>query len=157
MRLDPRLRFWTYAAFAALLLTGAIWLVADHLKDSAAGELWQEVAARMLMLHGGIAMLTLILLGALIPLHMQRSWRTRKNRATGTIMMAFNAVLIVTAFGLYYAGSDTLRAWTSDFHIAAGLGLPALIFAHVMLGRRARRPFAPADIGRPGANLPNPG
>jgi len=73
LRLDPSIRFANYTAFAALLATGAIWLVADQLKTSENGELWQAIAANTLMLHGMTAMIALVLLGALIPLHIQRS------------------------------------------------------------------------------------
>jgi hypothetical protein len=57
-------------------------------------------------------------------------WRAKKNRVTG-IMLAFNAVLIATAFGLYYSGLETLRQWTSGLHIAFGLFLPLLLLVHV--------------------------
>jgi hypothetical protein len=137
LRLDPSLRTWTYTAFAALYVSGAIWLAADQLKD-ADGELWQAVAANMLMLHGITAMVALLLLGALIPLHMQRSWRAGRNRITGSIMIGLNAVLIATAAGLYYAGAEMLRNVMADVHIAVGLGLPLLILTHIVLGRRTR-------------------
>jgi hypothetical protein len=151
LRLEPGLRFWTYAVFATLILTGAVWLIADLLKDPE-GEIWQMVAADMLMLHGMTAMLALILIGAMIPLHIQRSWRAGKNRVSGAVMIGVNAILVATAWGLYYAGSDGLRTFVVDVHIAAGLALPALVIAHVVLGRRAkaRRRFeqsAPADAG----------
>jgi hypothetical protein len=138
LRLDPRLRFWNYAAFATLLVTGVIWLVADQLKASENGEMWQAIAADTLMLHGMTAMIALLLLGAMIPLHIQRSWRAGKNRITGSIMMATNAVLVVTASGLYYAGSDQLRTFVANVHIAAGLAVPILIVTHIVLGRRTR-------------------
>jgi len=143
LRLEPRLRYWTYAVFAFLLVTGLAWLVADQLKDSPSGEEWQAVAAATLMLHGGGAMIALVLIGALVPMHMQRAWNAGKNRATGTTMVTFDAVLAVTAFGLYYSGSDAWRAVVADIHIAAGLGLPALVALHVTLGRRTR-----ASVGR---------
>jgi len=73
LRLKPAFRFALYGAFAILFVTGAVWLVADRLKES--GEQWQEIAADLLMVHGGAAMATLLLLGALVPLHVQRSWR----------------------------------------------------------------------------------
>ena len=138
MRLDPGVRFWNYAAFTALFVTGAIWLVADQLKDAESGELWQAIAANTLMLHGTTAMIALVLLGALIPLHVQRSWRVGKNRVTGIIMVASNALLVATAAALYYAGSDALRSAVADVHIAVGLAFPALIVAHIVLGRRTR-------------------
>jgi hypothetical protein len=125
------LRFAVYAAFAVLFASGAAWLVADCMKESAEGEIWQSSAATLLMLHGGTAMLTLMLLGALIPVHIGRAWRARKNCATGIIMAVCNVVLIATAFGLYYLASEALRPWASDIHIAFGLALPLLMLVHV--------------------------
>ncbi len=144
MRLDPRFRWALYAAIGALLLTGAAWLVADQMKEGTHGEAWQETASSLLMIHGGAAMLTLMLFGALVPLHVVRCWRARKNRVTGTAMVTFNAVLIVTSFGLYYAGSEVLRPWMSGVHIGVGLALPVLIVVHIALGRRSEpRPRPP--------------
>jgi hypothetical protein len=139
LRLNPRFRWMVYVAFAVLVLTGIGWLIADQRKDTVNAELWQGVAALLLMLHGGGAMLTLLLLGALVPLHVQRAWRGRKNRATGATMVALNVLLVVTAFGLYYAGSDVVRPWISDLHIVVGTILPALFAIHVLLGRRMAR------------------
>lgn len=144
MRIDPQFRWAIYIAFAVLFLTGAVWLVADALKES--DEIWQQSAANLLMVHGGAAMLALMLLGALVPLHLRRAWRARKNRITGTVMATFNVVLIVTAFGLYYAGSDVVRPWISRLHYGLGLALPVLFLVHVVCGRRAT-----GEIGEIGA------
>ena len=138
MRLEPWYRGALYAALAALTVTGAVWLLADWGKDHLRPDPWQEIAADMLMLHGGAAMVTLMLLGALVPLHVRRAWRSRRNRLTGPVMIAANAVLIATAFGLYYAGVDALRRWISDVHIVFGFALPAALTLHVWLGRRSR-------------------
>jgi hypothetical protein len=138
LQLDPRFRFALYGAFALLVLTGAVWLVADAFKDSPEGELWQRVSASMLMIHGGAAMITLLMLGALFPLHMRLGWRSGRNRITGPAMVTFNAVLIVTAFGLYYSGSDAVRPFMSNLHLGLGFALPALFVVHVLLGRRSR-------------------
>ena len=137
-RLEPPFRFAIYIAFAVLFVSGAAWLVADRMKESSEAEIWQQAAATLLMVHGGAAMVTLMLLGALFPLHIGRAWRARKNRATGIVMVAFNAVLIATAFGLYYLASEILRPWASDLHIAFGLAMPLLFLAHVKTGRRKR-------------------
>ncbi|WP_407122599.1 hypothetical protein [Bradyrhizobium sp. STM 3561] len=113
--------------------------MADWQKDVAGAEIWQQFAATMLMVHGGVAMLALLLLGALIPVHVLRAWRTRKNRVSGLVMAAFNAVLIVTAFGLYYLGSDAVRPWTSWIHLGAGFSLSLMLPVHVWLGRHEPR------------------
>jgi len=138
VRLDPRFRRAVYAAVTALLVTGVAWIGADALKDSANGEAWQQVAANLLMCHGGVAMVTLMFLGALVPLHIGRAWRARRNLATGTVMASLNAALVVTAFGLYYLGSDSARPWWSGVHIGVGLALPGLFLIHVWRGRKRR-------------------
>ena len=137
MRLDPRFRFALYAAFALLFATGVGWMVTDQMKDTPSGETWQAAASYLLMLHGAAAMATLMLLGALVPLHLRHGWLARRNRTTGTAMAACNAIFILTAFGLYYLGSDTVRPWTSGIHISVGLVLPILFCVHVLVGRRS--------------------
>ena len=138
MRLKSSLRYSVYAAFAALFLTGAGWLVADWEKNFSSDEVWQQTAANLLMVHGGAAMMTLLLLGALIPLHVQRSWRSGKNLVSGSLMVTLNTLLVVTAFGLYYLGSEAVRPWMSWIHIVAGFSVPALFALHIFLGRRHR-------------------
>jgi hypothetical protein len=138
MQLEPRFRAALYGIFALLFVTGAGWLVADRLKD-AEGEFWQQSAAALLMIHGGTAMIALLFLGALTPIHIRRWWRADRNRATGTVMVAGNAVLVVTAFGLYYVGSEILRPWIGDIHLVVGLALPAFFLVHVMIAARSRR------------------
>ena len=138
MRLDPRFRYAVYAAIALLFLTGVGWFVADWQKEGANGETWQQIAAYLLMLHGGGAMVSLLLLGALIPVHVLRSWRSGKNLVMGSVMVAMNSILIVTAFGLYYLGSEAVRPWMSWIHLAFGAALPGLLALHIVLGRRQR-------------------
>ena len=145
LRLEPRFRATLYIVVGLLFGTGAAWFAVDRLKVDRlkevgpAAERWQEASAWLLMLHGGAAMLFLLLLGALVALHVRIGWRLGNNRISGSIMLTLNAVLIVTAFGLYYAGSETLRGWISDIHIAIGLGFPLLIGLHALLGRRSVR------------------
>lgn len=110
--------------------------MADWQKDISGDEIWQQTVAYLLMVHGGAAMATLLLLGALVPVHVLRAWRSRKNRVSGSFMAAFNAVLIATAFGLYYLGSEALRPWISWIHIAAGFSLSLWFPVHILLGRR---------------------
>jgi cytochrome c biogenesis protein CcdA len=139
LRLRSSFRYSIYAAFAVLFLTGTGWLVADWQKNISSDEIWQQTAAYLLMMHGGAAMATLLLLGALIPVHVLRSWRSGNNLITGSVMITLNTLLIVTAFGLYYLGSETVRPWMSWIHIAAGFSVPLLFALHIFLGRRRLR------------------
>jgi hypothetical protein len=136
LRLDDRVRWGLYGIFSVLFVTGAVWLIADALKDSPSGDFWQGMSASLLMIHGGAAMVALVLLGALIPIPVMRAWRSRRNRVAGAAMVIANVLFIATAFGLYYAGSDAWRPWISNVHIAVGLIFPALMVIHVLTGRR---------------------
>jgi len=143
MRLKSAFRFALYGFFGLLFASGALWMVADQLKNHTEdNEIWQQSAAFLLSMHGGAAMVTLMLLGALGPMHVQRAWRAKKNRATGIVSLAMYGLLIGTAFGLYYVGSEALRPWISNIHIAFGLGVPAVITAHIVIGRASVAPIA---------------
>ena len=138
MRLKSRFRYAVYAAITLLFLTGVGWFAADWQKEGVNGETWQQAAAYLLMLHGGGAMVMLLLLGALIPVHVRGSWRSGKNLVMGSVMVAMNSILIVTAFGLYYLGSEAVRPWMSWVHLAFGAVLPGSLALHIFLGRRER-------------------
>ena len=151
LQLDRRFRWCLYAAVAILFATGAGWLVADQLKEAPNGEFWQAATANLLMIHGAAAVIALLLLGGLFPSHIVRAWRGRLNRMSGSVMVFCNTVLIVTAFGLYYLGSETLRPLISDLHIVVGLALPLLLALHIWLGRhRMQNAFV-----RRSANMPD--
>jgi hypothetical protein len=145
LRLDTRFRAAFYAGLTVLFGTGAAWFAVDRLKESGAGAEGPAVGPYLLMAHGGTAMLFLLMLGALIPLHTRTAWRARMNRASGIVMLSCGAVLILTAFGLYYVGSEWLRQWTSNLHIVLGLGFPLLLAVHATLGRRRLRAAQMAD------------
>jgi hypothetical protein len=136
LRLEARFRTTLYAVAAALVVTGGAWLLVDRLKPIDLMETWQRTAAYLLMLHGGAAMLMLLLLGAIIPMHVAVAWRRGKNRVSGSVMLVSNAVLIATAFALYYSGSETWRHQASVLHTGFGLGLPLLWVLHVWRGKR---------------------
>ena len=89
-------------------------------------------------IHGAAAMAILVLIGMLLSGHVRFAWRARRNRANGSMFLSAFAVLTITGYGLYYVGSERLRAWTSWIHLAVGLALPILMLIHIFLGRRTR-------------------
>ena len=139
LRLSARHRAWFYGAFAALWVSGVAWLAlhwwvarhdADAMPDSS--EPW------LLNVHGAAAMLALILFGTLIPLHVRPGWRARRNRRTGATMVGVAGALMVTGYGLYYAGGESLRTLTRYVHDGVGTALPLVVAWHVWRGRRSR-------------------
>jgi hypothetical protein len=138
LRPSARVRQGLYAVLAVLLATGLAWLVLDRIPDS--GDGFEPSRANpalpwLLAVHGTAAMAALLLAGALAALHIRPAWRSRRNRWSGIPTLAAGALLVGTAPLLYYAGSDPLRAWASDLHIAAGVVLPVALLIHRRGGR----------------------
>jgi hypothetical protein len=136
--LSRSLRAALYAIMAVLLATGVAWFILDAMRDPFQPGGSGPAGPFLLAVHGGAAMVFLMLLGAMIPMHVHGHWARDRNRWTGIVMLAVNALLIVTAYGLYYSGSDHVRDWASNLHVAAGLALPVWVGVHVWLGWRAR-------------------
>ena len=130
-RLNRPFKALVYLSFGVLLLTGAWWMYEQsHLDD-----LYPVTLPRLLMkIHGGAAMLALLVLGALT-VHVRRGWKADKNRLSGAVLIAVNVFLIVTGYGLYYAGGEALREWLSRWHAWIGLASGVLLPAHVLAGR----------------------
>lgn len=141
IRLGPRLQTWLYGTFAVLFASGLAWWLlhrfgrteGDSDLQSSPLEPW------LLKLHGAAAMVSLIVLGTLIPLHMRRGWRARRNRGSGGGMVALCLGLILTGYALYYAGGEGFRALASTVHITLGLAFPTAIVWHIVRGRRTRQ------------------
>jgi hypothetical protein len=83
-------------------------------------------------------MLVLILLGTLLPLHMKFALRAGRNLRTGLTLFGVFSFLSVTGYGLYYAGDEHLRAWTSAAHLWVGLTLPVMMSLHIWRGKTTR-------------------
>ena len=116
-----------YVSFSVLFLSGLFWTI-------------DPKRAFWLAIHGGAAMAGLIVLGSILPVHVRRFWTLKRNRGNGLLFLGVNAFLIVTGYGLYYAGNDTLRAWLSRWHGWIGFAFPLILAAHIIWGRQSRRP-----------------
>ncbi len=130
-RLSRPLKATVYLAFGVLVLTGAVLMFPDHLPTS---ETWEKFPALSRKIHGGAAMLALLVLGALTA-HVKRGWKAAQNRFSGVALLALNAFLIGTGYGLYYAAEEDFRAWLIRWHGWIGLGTVVLLPAHVLVGR----------------------
>lgn len=127
-----------YLAVTFLALSGLVWLGARYGLRSDP-EFPHPLEAWALKLHGAATMLGLLALGSVLPQHVRFAWRVRRNRASGAAILAQTAILIVTAYGLYYAADENLRAWLSLGHWGFGLVLPAGIIWHVVAGKGMKK------------------
>jgi hypothetical protein len=137
VRLKRLQRYFLYTVLAVVFLSGVAWAYWNYLVGSAGDS---EMSAKVwaMKLHGGAAMAVLVLIGMLLNEHVRLAWRAGRNRANGSVFLSAFGVLTITGYGLYYAGGERLRAWTSWIHLAIGLALPILLLIHILLGRKTR-------------------
>jgi hypothetical protein len=140
-QLSRRHRSLLYVSTLVLFLTGAAWawLHYFHSTNGEFGPEFHPAEPWLLKAHGAAAMVYLIVLGTLLVVHVKRGWQAKLNRGSGTGLLFVFGVLIVSGYALYYVGEDRFRALASNIHLWVGLVLPAVLIAHVVLGRRLRR------------------
>ncbi len=129
-----------YASVLLLLLSGSAWLIARHFLRPAGqfGETIHPLEPWAMKIHGAGAMAMLFFLGSVMNIHIRRALKARRNLASGWAMIMTMAVLVITAFGLYYVADEANRPIWSMMHWVIGLGLAALVVAHVLIGRASR-------------------
>jgi hypothetical protein len=132
-----RNRIWLL--FGALALSGVIHFAlhqwgmreGDFGPEPHPAEIW------LLRLHGLLAMLGLLLLGAVMGQHALRLLPHESLRSSGIALLSLFTVIVISAYGLYY-GSEALHAVLRWLHLAAGLGMVALLIWHGLQGRALR-------------------
>ena len=137
IRLKRLQRYFLYAVLGLLFLSGVAWAYWNYLAASP-GDFETGAKTWAMKIHGATAMAILVLIGMLLTGHVRFAWRARRNRANGSVFLSAFAVLTITGYGLYYAGGERLRAWTSWIHLGVGLVLPILLLIHIFLGRKTR-------------------
>lgn len=148
VRLSSRHETWIYVIGGLLLLSGVGWLVAHYLLASVGqfGEVHHASEPWWLRLHGAAATGFLMVCGTLLPVHVVPALHWGKNRSSGVFMLGVVALLIVTAYGLYYVVGDSWRLWISSIHWMTGLGATAGLIAHVWMGKRRRHYHRSANL-----------
>ena len=156
MRLSSGHRSWIYWSAALLFGSGALWLVCHYFLQGEGefGPAPSPLEPWALRLHGAAAMLALVVVGSLLPVHVRRAWHQRHNLRLGIALLAVMLLLTVSGYALYYFGGEEARPIISLLHWAVGLGAPPLLLWHVASGRaevaRARnaRLAAPQVVAR---------
>ncbi len=128
-----------YWAIAFLWLTGVGWLYFRY------GTHWEDLESNsnstqvlLLKVHGAAAMFFLVVLGLVIH-HIGSGWRQKRQRLSGSLLAISCGALILTGWGLYYVGQESVRDIISQAHSWVGLFLPLIIFIHVWRIIRRRR------------------
>ena len=82
-------------------------------------------------IHLVAAFAVLAATGAVWAVHMQRGWRMKRNRITGSLLVSILAVLGLTGAGVYYFGDEGLSKWSSLIHASAGLAVVLVLSWHM--------------------------
>jgi hypothetical protein len=155
LQLSRRHKAVLYASTLLVFASGVAWWILDHYavrEDEFGGIAKHPAETWMLKIHGAAAMVILVVLGTLIPIHVKRGWEAGKNLPSGTGTLLFFGILTVTGYGLYYVGDESLRGFTSNIHFWGGVVLPLIVGYHVWRGHWLRRhgrlrPIHPANRG----------
>ena len=143
VRLAPSARRALYATIAALIGSGIWWLWVHYAAYASGGDAdnFRRLAREALALkvHGATGFATLFALGAMSAYHVRRGWELRRNRVSGSVVIALLTLLIATGYALYYLVDDDTHALVSLLHWGVGLGLAPILILHIVAGRRARR------------------
>lgn len=131
---SARLSVW--GGVALLTLSGLALTPAAWFGEERAPFAWEASRGWIAALHGGLALLFTLLLGALLP-HIQAGLKARRNLAWGLGLLACLALLLLSAWGLYYWPPES-QGWNGPLHALLGLLLPALVGLHAWMGRRPR-------------------
>lgn len=91
---------------------------------------WQFPA---LQVHGAMAFLMMIGFGFVLGAHVPRSWKTKKKRRTGILLVAMPSLLVISGYLLYYIAEDTFREWLEYIHLAIGFLLPFILLLHIAM------------------------
>lgn len=140
-RIAPAYRGPLFFVLAAAWITGLLYLGLDTW-GRVEGDFglephpWQ---ATTLKIHGAVAFLMIWAFGYLAASHVPAGRRTGRSRRLGHLLLGALAFMTVSAYGLYYASSETLRDALAVGHVAVGFALPFLVAAHVWTGVRRRR------------------
>jgi hypothetical protein len=140
IRLSRGHEAWLYAVGALLSATGLLWLAFHYFVTVEAqfGPRAHPLETWWLKLHGAASFTWLFLLGTVALWHSWRAWQARRNRLSGAVFAAANALLVSTGYLLYYAGGEGLRGAVSVLHWVAGLVFAVLLVWHVLSGRSSR-------------------
>ncbi len=85
----------------------------------------------VLQTHGAAAFLMMVSFGFVLGSHLPRSWKTKKKRKTGLLLIALPSFLIISAYLLYYLSDEKVRDWVEYAHLAVGFMLPFILALHI--------------------------
>jgi hypothetical protein len=138
MRNTPgRLRAGIHSIFGALWLAGAAAFLLKHFftVSTEFGVAQNPWAAKVLVVHGVLAVAATVLFGWIAADHVAVMWRNGADRVSGLWLLWLVAALIVTGFAGFFLVAESVRAWNGTLHEILGLALILPWLVHLFGGR----------------------
>jgi hypothetical protein len=142
LRMPQWMRRWIYGVGLASALSGLVWLLL-HNFFSVEGEFGPQphpFERSAIVAHGAAAVAAAWVLGLIWMGHVRRGIAFGRKLPSGFGLVALVAFLMLSGWGLYYLGDESLRAWTATAHWVVGLGAVLLLLLH-----RKRHRAAPPE------------
>ncbi len=145
VRLPAWQRRFVYLSLGLLCASGLVWLGvhawALGLSDAPASPEMQELPSPAklwaIRVHAASAIASLLAIGSMLPLHVRLGWLQERNRGSGALQLLVLTLLTLTGYALGYASEGLWRQGSAWLHWALGAGMPVLLVAHIVLGRRS--------------------
>ena len=140
IQLSRRHKAVLYLSTLAIFASGAAWgwLHYFAVKQGEFGPEFSPWEPLMLKVHGAAAMVSMLVLGSLLTVHVKKGWQAGLNVKSGAGLLSIFGFLIATGYALYYIADEHYRGLMSNGHLWVGLGLPFVLIGHVVLGHRIR-------------------
>ena len=126
------LRLSLELSLCGLALSGALWLLAARVLavPDEFGARAPEWTPRVLAVHGGLAMISLIATGGWLEQHVGPRIARPGGRWSGVLQLSLLGLLAVSGYGLYYWADERTRPVWSDVHWIGGLLLLVTLLVH---------------------------
>ena len=112
--------------------TGVLWLCLHYFgkHDGPFGVEFHGGEMPIRAAHGFIVLVFLIAFGTLVPFHFRAGWMAGTRFRSSLPLIAVTLILILTGWGLYYAGGESLRQGLHFSHSLLGVLLLPLFLIH---------------------------
>ncbi|HEY0267720.1 MAG TPA: hypothetical protein VGC12_00645 [Methyloradius sp.] len=120
-------------------ISGLLWFLSHDILNAEPNDFQHWT----LILHGAGSFIATMIFGSIAVQHLILGWKMQRNRISGITLFSVFAILILTAFLLYY-GSEELHDYVRWVHIIIGLASFVVLPLHIYLGRRNRTKTASA-------------
>jgi hypothetical protein len=141
LKIPLHYRTWLFVFILLNWVTGVTFFAMNRWLtiEGSFGPEKHPMQSTFLKVHGASAFLMMVSYGYLLATHVPAGYRSRRQRTVGLSLVAAQGFLILTAYGLYYAGGEDFHSLIGYAHAGVGFIFPFLLALHVVAGKSRNR------------------